>query len=204
MDQQKIGKFIAQRRKEKGLTQSQLAEALNITNRAVSKWETGNALPDSSLMLELCRILDISVNDLLNGEVVSTEDYGRKMENRLLEALQQKEHLQKQLIRNSSIFIALGFALFALLSFQPLIYQLPSYWPMTFAVLAIIVMGFAVDLWVRVFRKTGKFRCEKCGHTYTPSYWAINFSFIDLHKRFLMRCPNCKKARWHKITYQED
>ena len=74
MDQVKIGKFIAECRKKNMLTQMQLAEKLNITDRAVSKWETGKAMPDTSIMLELCDILGISVNDLLSGEVVSMEN----------------------------------------------------------------------------------------------------------------------------------
>ncbi len=64
VDQAKIGIFIAERRKEANLTQMQLAEKLNITNRAVSKWETGKAMPGTSLMLDLCKVLKISVNDL--------------------------------------------------------------------------------------------------------------------------------------------
>ena len=75
MDQIKIGRFIAQRRKMEKLTQMQLAEQLGITDRAVSKWETGKSMPDASIMLELCSILKISVNDLLHGEVITVEDY---------------------------------------------------------------------------------------------------------------------------------
>ena len=63
MDQIKIGKFIAECRKKQDLTQMELAEKLNITDRAISKWETGKAMPDSSIMLELCDILKISVNE---------------------------------------------------------------------------------------------------------------------------------------------
>ena len=80
MDQIKIGSFIAERRKMKNLTQAQLAEKLNITDRAVSKWENGRSLPDSSIMLELCDILDITVNDLLCGEVVVMERYNKELE----------------------------------------------------------------------------------------------------------------------------
>ena len=75
MNQIKIGKFIAKKRKEQGYTQMQLAEKLGITDRAVSKWETGKSLPDASIMLELCGLLKITVNDLLCGEVVSMENY---------------------------------------------------------------------------------------------------------------------------------
>ena len=81
MNQVKIGKFIAQCRKEKNMTQAELAEKLNITDRAISKWETGKGMPDSSIMLDLCNELNISVNELLSGEVIKMENvYGRKAE----------------------------------------------------------------------------------------------------------------------------
>ena len=84
MDQTKIGKFIAKCRKEKKLTQAQLAEKLNITDRAVSKWETGKSIPDSSIMLELCEILGITVNELLSGEEINMESYGEKVDENLI------------------------------------------------------------------------------------------------------------------------
>lgn len=73
MDQTKIGKFIASQRKEHGLTQSQLAERLGITDKAVSKWETGKSLPDLSLFTPLCSLLDVTLNELLLGEVIPDE-----------------------------------------------------------------------------------------------------------------------------------
>ena len=78
MDQIKIGQFIASCRKEQGMTQANLAERLGITDRAVSKWETGKSLPDSGIMLELCGLLHISVNELLSGEKIMTEAYNKK------------------------------------------------------------------------------------------------------------------------------
>ena len=73
MDQIKIGKFIAECRKQKNLSQLQLAAMLKITDKAVSKWERGISKPSSSIMLELCEILDISVNELLNGEKTNSQ-----------------------------------------------------------------------------------------------------------------------------------
>ena len=73
MDQIKIGKFIAECRKNKNLTQAQLSEKLNVTDRAVSKWETGNAMPDSNIMLKLCSILGLDVNEVLCGEMIDME-----------------------------------------------------------------------------------------------------------------------------------
>lgn len=90
MNQKEIGKFIAKCRKEKKLTQAQLAEKLNITDRAVSKWETGKSMPDSSIMLELCEILGITVNELLSGEEVDMESYGKKADENLI-ALKRKD-----------------------------------------------------------------------------------------------------------------
>ena len=96
MDQIKIGKFIAECRKAKGMTQMQLAESLGITDRAVSKWETGKTMPDSSIMLELCGLLEITVNDLLNGEHISSEDYAQKVEEQLVAVMQEKEQSDKK------------------------------------------------------------------------------------------------------------
>ena len=87
MDQIKIGKFISKQRKKKKLTQMQLAEKLNLTDRAISKWETGKAMPDSSVMLALCEILEISVNDLLCGEIVTMDNYQKELENNMLELI---------------------------------------------------------------------------------------------------------------------
>ncbi|MEG1983909.1 MAG: helix-turn-helix transcriptional regulator [Oscillospiraceae bacterium] len=92
MNQEKIGKFIAACRKEKKLTQFQLAEKLNITDRAVSKWETGRAMPDPSIMLKLCELLNITVNELLTGERLNMENYKENAEKNLLE--QQRKEAQ--------------------------------------------------------------------------------------------------------------
>jgi transcriptional regulator with XRE-family HTH domain len=92
MEQVKIGKFIADCRRRANLTQMQLAEKLGITDRAVSKWETGKALPDSSIMLELCGLLGITVNDLLSGEVISVENYNEEMEKKLIQETLKKHN----------------------------------------------------------------------------------------------------------------
>ena len=97
MDQVKIGKFIAACRRKENLTQMQLAEKLNITDRAVSKWETGRALPDSSIMLELCDTLKITVNDLLSGEVINMNDYNKEMENKIIEMVKQYGEVNRAL-----------------------------------------------------------------------------------------------------------
>ena len=98
MDLKKIGKFIQECRHKKNLTQEQLAEKLSITDRAVSKWERGLSLPDAGIMLELCNILGITVNELLNGEKIEMKDYQEKNEKLLLELARQDEEKNKKLI----------------------------------------------------------------------------------------------------------
>lgn len=110
MNQMEIGLFIAKCRKEKELTQAQLAEKLNITDRAVSKWETGKCMPDSSIMLELCGILGITVNELLSGEEVGmeyAENYQKKAEENLI-ALKRRD--ENNLSKNMVVSIILSAA----------------------------------------------------------------------------------------------
>ena len=84
MDQIKIGKFIAALRKEKGYTQQELAEKLNVSNKSISRWENGNTMPDLSLIPPLCEILDISINELLSGERIENDDYQKKLEENII------------------------------------------------------------------------------------------------------------------------
>lgn len=111
MNLETMGKFIADCRKEKNLTQMQLAEKLNITNRAVSKWETGKGCPDVSIMLELCDILGITVNELLTGERITMEDYQKKAEENLLALQKKKEKAEKSLLRIELIWLAIAILL---------------------------------------------------------------------------------------------
>lgn len=95
MNQEKIGKFIALCRKEQKLTQEELAEKLNITYKAVSKWECGKGLPDASIMLDLCNILKINVNDLLSGEKIDNNKYVNSAEENLIILTKQIEKRKK-------------------------------------------------------------------------------------------------------------
>ena len=105
MDQEKIGKFIAQCRKENGYTQASLAEKLGITDRAVSKWENGKSMPDASIMLELCELLMINVNELLTGEHIIMDDYKEVAEKNLVEMKTQEETANKKMILAVTVFV---------------------------------------------------------------------------------------------------
>lgn len=98
MNQEKIGKFISEKRKQNNLTQEQLADKLNISKNAVSKWERGLNLPDVSLMQELCKILNISLNELFIGEEIPDEKYKEAADNNLLDALDNSTFTLKEKI----------------------------------------------------------------------------------------------------------
>lgn len=96
MNQIKIGQFIAEVRKKKGLTQGQVADILLVSDKTVSKWECGNGLPNVSLMLPLCDILGISLNELLSGEYVSEEGYRKKAEENIIKIIEEREKSQQR------------------------------------------------------------------------------------------------------------
>ena len=197
MDQLKIGKFIAECRKKQQLTQMQLAEKLNVTDRAVSKWENGKAMPDSSIMLELCRILKISVNDLLNGEVISMENYNEKLEQQLLEMVEQKVENDKKLLTLEWVIGILSL----LVLFIPIL--IASFVSMEeWQKLAVAFSGFipafaGFCFAVRIEQIAGYYECQKCKHKYVPSYKATTFAMHMGRTRYL-KCPNCNKKSWNK------
>lgn len=123
MDQKRIGAFILQLRKEKNMTQKDLAEYLGITDRAISKWENGRGMPDVSLMKPLCDALGITVSELLSGERIEQKEYREKSEFRFLDTIQVKEKvIQKKNISLRLIAVAALLLLFAGIA---LIYWLP-------------------------------------------------------------------------------
>ena len=123
MNQEKIGKFIAECRKEQNYTQAVLAEKLGITDRAISKWENGKSMPDASIMLELCDLLKISVNELLTGEHIAMENYKEKAEENLIELQEKKDKAQKSLLRTELVWLAIAILL------SPVHFAINYYYP---------------------------------------------------------------------------
>ena len=203
MDQLKIGQFIAARRKDAGLTQAQLAERLSITDRAVSKWETGRALPDSAIMLDLCQILKISVNDLLSGEVVTMENYNEELEKNLMDALRQKEQSDKHLLALEwvvGIFsIIILFVPIFLAAFLPLEDWLRVVLLFSGFIPAIVGFSFAL----RIEQVAGYYECAHCKHRYVPDYKTVCRSAHMGRTRY-MKCPRCHKKSWQKKKVSKD
>lgn len=102
MEQEKIGEFIAAQRKEKHMTQRQLGEALGISDKAISKWECGKGLPDISIMVPLCELLEINVNELLSGEHLTEDAYSQKAEENMMHLMLETENQKKENVRGNT------------------------------------------------------------------------------------------------------
>jgi transcriptional regulator with XRE-family HTH domain/DNA-directed RNA polymerase subunit RPC12/RpoP len=203
MDQLKIGRFIAEQRKKNNLTQMQLAEILNVTDRAVSKWETGKSMPDSSIILSLCYVLKITVNDLFNGEIISMDNYNEKSEKLILELARQKEANDKNLLNLEwligifSVIILLGFTFVA--SFLNMSAWLRIVFIVSGFVLGLIGIGFAL----RIEQVAGYYVCAKCKHKYVPSYNSVLWAMHAGRTRY-MKCPECGKRSWQKKVISKE
>ena len=198
MDQIKIGKFISERRKQLNLTQAQLAAKLNITDRAVSKWETGRSLPDASIMLDMCNILNITVNDLLNGEVITMDNYKTQSEEILIEMVKEKEERDRMLL--NAELIAGIFSLLPLLIATIFVAYNESMaeWLRTVIVFAsLIPFLIAVPFLIKIEQKAGYYKCAECGHFYVPTFKSVLWApHMGLTRK--MKCPNCGKKSWQK------
>ena len=203
MEQVKIGKFIASKRKEQGLTQLQLAEKLGITDRAVSKWETGKSLPDASLMPELCKLLKITINDLLCGEVVSVENYNEKAEKALLEMVKKEEMQNKKLMMYENV---IGFS--STLSFLIQVLVAVFFVKNTTAQILLFIQAFAflivgVSFALKIEAETGYYECQKCYNKYVPKYSSVYFA-MHLGTTRYMKCPKCGKKSWQKKVMSKE
>ena len=198
MDQIKIGKFIAEQRKSIGLTQVQLAEKLNITDKAISKWERGIAMPDSALMLELCDILKIKVNELLSGEKIKMENYDKELEKRLVKLVKEKELKDKQMLALEWVIGILS----VLIIFIPVILGATLPIQEEWKRLVIIFSGFIPGLFglifaIKIEQVAGYYECGVCGHRYIPTFKAVILS-QHIGRTRKMKCPKCGKKSWQK------
>ena len=197
MDQLKIGKFITECRKQKQLTQLQLADKLGITDKAISKWERGIAMPDTSIMLELCDILCISVNELLNGERINMENSNEKNEQLLLDMAKELETKNK--IIWSSMWAIMIVSITALIAGIFIVaFLIPEgIWQLVtiigICIVFLIPCFYALKLEVSV----GAYKCKNCGHEIVPTYKEVLMAKHRGFTRHLM-CPKCNKRTWCK------
>ena len=209
MDQIKIGKFIASCRKEQGLTQASLAEKLGVSDRAVSKWETGKSMPDSGIMLELCEFLKINVNEFLSGEHITTENYNAKSEELILSLKSENENYAKRLLHTEVYIVVIGVIASLVMMIVGMIIALKNGEgdPLTIALIVggcvIVVSAALIGVGIEV--KTGYYKCPECGHIYKPSSFLKTTFAMHMNTTRYMKCPECGKRSWQKkVLNKED
>ncbi len=197
MNQIKIGEFIASQRKNNNLTQAALAEKLGITDRAVSKWERGKGMPDVSIMLDLCEVFGITVNELLCGEKISMENNNQKNEQLLLDMAKELEQKNKTIWTSMwAIMIVSMTALFAGIFISAFLIP-EGVWQLVtiigICIVFLIPCFYALKLEVSV----GAYKCKNCGHEIVPTYsealWAMHRGTTRR-----LKCPECGKRTWCK------
>ena len=197
MNQIKIGSFIAECRKKANLTQMQLAEKLSITDKAISKWERGIAMPDTSIMLELCDILGISVNELLSGEKINMENNNQKNEQLLLDMAKELEKKNKTIW--SSMWAIMIVSMIALLAgiFIAAFLIPEGVWQLVTILVVCIVFLIPCFYAVRLEVSVGAYKCKNCGYEIVPTY---KEAMMAMHRGFTrhLMCPKCNKRTWCK------
>ena len=197
MNQLKIGRFIAECRKNKNLTQAQLSEKLGITDKAVSKWERGVSMPDSSIMLELCDVLGISVNELLSGEKIDMENNEQKNEQLLLDMAKEVEKRNKTIW--TSMWVLMSVCIVGLLAGCAVAaFLIPEgIWQIVTVVGLVIAFMIPCFYALKLEVSVGAYKCKNCGHEIVPTYsQALNAMHAGTTR--YLKCPKCGKRTWCK------
>lgn len=201
MNQEKIGAFIARRRKEKANT-SEACKLFRITDRAVSKWERGKGLPDPVYMLELCRLLDISVNELLTGEFIEETKYQQKAEDNLLIMAKQEVKQTKKMFFYENVIGIGSTIIFTILIFMSVYFVESEGIKILLFIFAFLFLITGVSIALKIETEEGYYECQKCHHKYIPSYRQVYFAMHIGRTRY-MKCPHCQKRSWQKKIYSK-
>ena len=196
MDQVKTGQFIKACRKEKNLTQREIAEKLNISEKTVSKWETGNGLPEVSLMLPLCELLEISVNELLSGERLDEKKYIEKAEQNIMSLIQEKAEAKKKIIIAvivAFVMLAAGLTIILLTEFL----EMQVWLKIVLIVVGCVTILVGVGVACVLERDAGVYECKHCGERFVPTMTAYLFAPHTITSRW-MKCPKCGKKGFCK------
>ena len=203
MDQNKIGKFIASCRKKQGMTQANLAEKLGISDRAVSKWETGNAMLDSGIMQDLCELLKINVNELLSGERIMAESYDKWAEEHLVAMRKEIEEKNRHLLRVEYWMMFLTITAGLVIIFVASFIEMPMWLRILLIAFAMVMIFIVAFIAVGIEQKAGYYECQHCYHRYVPTYWQVNRAMHIGRTRY-MKCPNCGKRSWQKKVLSKE
>lgn len=200
MDQIKTGKFIAEARRAQNLTQRQLADKLAISDKTVSKWECGKGLPEVSLMLPLCEILQIGVNDLLSGEKLAEENYRKKAEENLMNLMQENAENKERMILSIICGVITVIAVCALVMLASYL-ELPVAVRILLLVCAVLTSIAGIGAAARLEVKAGYYECPYCGELFVPTMVDYVKGYHTFTRRRLT-CPACGKTGMcrHRVT----
>lgn len=196
MDQLKIGKFIAQTRKEKGLTQRALADKLLISDKTVSKWECGNGLPEVSLMIPLCETLGITVNELLTGKRLNASEYRQNAEENIMKLIEEKNETKFRLILEVIVVFLTLVSSVAIIMISGLA-ELENWTRILVVVVALVVMFGGIGVAAALEMRYAVFECLKCHKRFEPTKTAYIMGAHTITRRRL-RCPHCGIKSWCK------
>lgn len=199
MDYNKIGTFITEERKKLGLTQAKIAGKLFVSEKTVSKWENGKGLPDTSVLKNLCEIFDVTVNELLNGERISSDNYKGKAENKLLELQEKKENSDKILLIVEIFLGVVAVLVFVatLMAFEVLFKAGKQALGTIIFVGGLFVFVSSMSVCLLIEQRAGYYMCPKCNHKHVPTYKQVFLAPHICRSRY-MKCPNCKEFSYHK------
>ena len=197
MNIEQIGKFIQERRKLKKLTQSQLAKKINVSEKTVSKWECGYGMPDTSVILSLCRELDITANELLAGKKLSSEEYESSAEENLLNLKKQHEFSNKFLLNLEIVLGSISTFVFLSFIFISMFCNISNTLKVILIVFGIIIFFIGISFCLKIERNIGFYVCSKCNNKYVPKFKNIFWSMHVGRIRYL-KCPKCNKFSWSK------
>lgn len=196
MDQIKIGQFIKSCRKNKNLTQQELADKLNISFKTISKWECGKGLPEVSLMLPLCEILEITVNDLLSAEYVKGEDYMEKAEENLLEVVNEKQKNKRILILAYVVGINVLISGLTLIIISGLV-EMDNWIRILLIAIGLLVILSGVFACCFLDNNAGYFECRNCKERFIPTMKEYILA-PHIHLSRKLKCPKCGKKTYCK------
>ncbi|MBQ9545034.1 MAG: helix-turn-helix transcriptional regulator [Clostridia bacterium] len=194
MDQIKTGEFIAALRREKNMSQRELADVLMISDKTVSKWETGRGLPDVSLMMPLCDALDITVNELLSGERLSEASYKAKAEENIMNLIEEKKESKKKIALSVAVCVITIAAGTALVSTAGL-FEMQTWQRILYIVLGLVVIAGGIAVAVVLDVGAGTYECRKCGARFVPTTAAYVNGMHTIRMRRL-KCPKCGEKSW--------
>lgn len=202
MDQIKIGRFIAETRKAQNMTQRQLADALSISDKTISKWECGKGLPEVSLMMPLCAALEITVNDLLTGQKVSENDYQMKAEENMMNLIKENEENKKKMVLSITCGIITIIAVCSLTVIASYI-EMPVFVRILLIVFAIATAVAGIGAAAMLEIGAGYFVCPHCKAAFVPTMAEYVKGYHTFTKRRLT-CPECGKTGMckHRIIKQ--